>query len=310
VLIGYAVSIYSLIVQDSIVQVVIWSVIFSACAVQLAGLVHDSGHRAIFKSNRANDLLGRFVASIIAMRYDSWRTKHNKHHSNTNEDGEDPDFSIPLLAFSEAEYLRKRGIGKLLRKHQVFFYFPIGLLLIFSTRIRSIREYATDYKWKSTWEFAIFVVVFASWFVLPFVFFPLGKAITIFSVVNAVTGLYLFTIFAPNHKGMPKLENGVKISFFERQVMTSRDIRSNWLTDLLYLGLNNQVEHHLFANCPRNKLHLLIPLVKAASEQAGLEYTSVGIIRSNRIILGELHGVTKARVSTPAPSTAPAAPLA
>jgi fatty acid desaturase len=288
---GYALSIYMLIVQNSALALIFWSVLFSMLAVQIAGLVHDSGHRAIFKSVWANDLFGKFASSFIAMRYESWRTKHNEHHAHPNQEDEDPDFALPFLAFTEDEFKRKKGIGKLLRKYQVYMYFPIGLFVIFTTRFRSIREFITDFKVKELWELAIFTAVFVTWFILPFVFFPLGKALIIFAVVNGVTGFYLFNIFAPNHKGMPKLAKNVKISFLEQQIMTSRDIESNWFTDFIYLGLNNQIEHHLFPNCPRNKLHLLIPHVRKAASEAGVGYTSVGIIHTNKLILHELKEV-------------------
>lgn len=291
VFIGYFTSIYQLITQNSIWQILFWSVAFSFFAVQIAGLVHDSGHRAIFNSVRNNNLFGKFSASFIAMRYESWRLKHNEHHANPNTEDGDPDFSIPFLALTEDEYRRKKGLGKLLRRYQVYMYFPIGTLVVFSTRLRSIKEFISEFHPKILWEIAIFGLVFVSWFILPFFAFTFLKALIIFMVINAVTGFYLFNIFAPNHKGMPKFSRDVKISFLEKQVMTSRNIQSNWLTDFLYLGLNNQIEHHLFPNCPRNKLHLLIPYVQEAADQAGIEYTHVGIIRTNKIILKELREI-------------------
>lgn len=291
VFLGYFTSIYQLITQNSILQILLWSVTFSFFAVQIAGLVHDSGHRAIFKTVWANDLFGKFASSFIAMRYESWRVKHNEHHAHPNTEDQDPDFALPFLAFTHDEFKRKKGLGRWLRKYQAYMYFPIGLFVVFTTRFRSIREFITDFKWKELWELVIFAVVFTTWFILPFTFFPLGKALIIFAVVNGVTGFYLFNIFAPNHKGMPKLSKEVVLSFLEQQIMTSRNIHSNWLTDFLYLGLNNQIEHHLFPNCPRNKLHLLIPYVKEASLKAGVEYTQVGIIGTNKIILTELREI-------------------
>lgn len=293
VFLGYFLSIFNLISQTNIPQLLLWSILFSIFAVQIAGLVHDSGHRAIFKSVWANDLFGKFAASFIAMRYESWRTKHNEHHAHPNQDDEDPDFSIPFLAFTEDEYKRKKGLGKLLRKYQVYLYFPIGTMVVFSTRLRSIKEFIKEFNFKILWEIVIFGLVFVSWFILPFFVFPLYKALIIFSTVNIVTGFYLFNIFAPNHKGMPRLGRKVKISFLEQQIMTSRNIRSNLVTDAVYLGLNNQIEHHLFPNCPRNKLHLLIPFVQQTAKDAGIEYTQVGIVKTNRIILAELQNIAR-----------------
>jgi delta8-fatty-acid desaturase len=57
------------------------------------------------------------------------------------------------------------------------------------------------------------------------------------------------------------------------------------------IGLNYQIEHHLFTHCPRNKLKLLTPYVKRICKKYGLEYTDVGIVETNKIILRELNEV-------------------
>lgn len=126
------------------------------------------------------------------------------------------------------------------------------------------------------------------WYILPFFIFPFWKAFLFFILTNEVAGFYMLNIFAPNHKGMPQMEKEVKISFLEHQIMTARNIYGHWLTDYLYLGLNYQIEHHLFPNCPRNKLNNITPYVRAICRKYKLSYAQMGIIESNRFILSEL----------------------
>ncbi|OEV25008.1 delta fatty acid desaturase, partial [Streptomyces nanshensis] len=63
-------------------------------------------------------------------------------------------------------------------------------------------------------------------------------------------GVYLGSIFAPNHKGMPTLKGDERPDFLRRQVLTSRNVRGGPLTDLALGGLNYQIEHHLFPSMP------------------------------------------------------------
>ncbi len=63
---------------------------------------------------------------------------------------------------------------------------------------------------------------------------------------QALFGLYMSSIFAPNHKGMPVLNKESRLGFLQRQVLTTRNVKGGPLTDFLYGGLNYQIEHHLF----------------------------------------------------------------
>jgi fatty acid desaturase len=85
------------------------------------------------------------------------------------------------------------------------------------------------------------------------------------------------------------------LSFLEQQVSASRNIEGGLITDIILVGLNRQVEHHLFPNCPRNKLRLIRPYLEATCSRMGLECVEAGIIETNRAILRELSLATKLR---------------
>jgi fatty acid desaturase len=118
--------------------------------------------------------------------------------------------------------------------------------------------------------------------------FPFYKASIFFLITNVATGLYLLSIFAPNHKGMPQMKKGIDYSFIEQQIVTSRNLTSHWITDFFYLGLNYQIEHHLFIDCPRNKLSLISPYVRELCEQYDIPFVEMGVWESNRFIFAEL----------------------
>jgi SAM-dependent methyltransferase len=93
-------------------------------------------------------------------------------------------------------------------------------------------------------------------------------------------GVYLGASFAPNHKGMPILRAEDEHDFLRRQVLTSRNIRGGWLTDLALGGLNYQIEHHLFPSMPRPSLGRAQPLVREFCRQQGLPYCQASVIGS------------------------------
>jgi fatty acid desaturase len=290
-----AVSLFYLIRLPVSLPLVAWAVGFALLAVQLCGIVHDAGHRAVFRSTALNDLLGGTAAGLLAMGFRSWRTQHNAHHAHTNVEGHDPDLDIPLHAFTQRQFRRQTGLWLAVRRHQVLVFFPLRALVVFSRRLAElgyVRRQRLSPRLLA--GLALWATGIAVWFVVPFLVFPLAKALLLFAVVHPVMGIYLSNVFAPNHKGMPQIPAGTEISFLEHQIRTSRNITPSWWVDFVYFGLNYQIEHHLFPTCPRNKLKLITPHVRAICAQTSLEYTQTGFVTANRVILGQLNAIARA----------------
>jgi fatty acid desaturase len=271
------------------------AVAFALLGVQLCGIIHDAGHRAVFRSIALNDLLGRVAAGLLGMGFQSWRVQHNVHHAHTNVEGRDPDLDIPLHAFTLRQFEKQGGVWRFARRYQAAFFYPMRTLVVFSRRLAEIDHFRRrPLSPRLIAEMVLWAAALFAWFVLPFLVFPLAKALLLFVVVHPTMGFYLSNIFAPNHKGMPQIPDGTEISFLEQQVSTSRNITPGWFVDVVYLGLNYQIEHHLFPTCPRNKLKRITPYVREICAGTALEYTQTGILTSNRIILGELSAVARA----------------
>lgn len=291
---GFFICMYLLFIEKSILQLLLTGFVFAFFSVQVAGLLHDAGHRAIFKSPLMNDIFGYICGAVVGMGYGGWRIKHDMHHSHPNQEDEDPDLELPLLSFTKERLKKKKGFAHLIRRYQAYLYYPMGSMVGFSVRVESVKYLIRNFEYKKLWEFALLGTGVLLWFGLPFVLFPLTKAILLFLVVNFSIGFYLLNVFAPNHKGMPQFGKHVKISFIDQQIMTSRNIYGHWLTDYIYMGLNYQIEHHLFPNTPRNKLQLITPYVAAICKKRKLEFTRTSILQSNKLILAELNEVALA----------------
>ncbi|HUZ08744.1 MAG TPA: fatty acid desaturase [Acidimicrobiales bacterium] len=64
-------------------------------------LGHDAGHQQVFRSRRANRLLGLTVGNaVIGMSFGGWVPKHDAHHAYPTQVGRDPDIGEGLMVFT------------------------------------------------------------------------------------------------------------------------------------------------------------------------------------------------------------------
>lgn len=259
---------------------------------QIAGLIHDAAHRAIFNSPKINDWFGKFLAFTVATGYGNWKVSHDRHHANPNQDGFDPDVEVPF-SFTPERIKNSTGLARTIAKNQAYLYYPLGVFTSLSLRFKKMTYFQENWGPKIYREVALFVASIIIHFSLPILLFGPIKGLAFLAIVTLVEGFYLFNVFAPNHKGMPEIGDDVKFSFLEHQIMTARNIPHNDFVDYIYLGLNLQIEHHLFPNSPRNNLYKIAQFVKKFCRKYGLDYTETGVIESNLLIFNEMRKISE-----------------
>lgn len=254
---------------------------------QLGFIGHDAGHGQIFRSNRRNDITGLIISLLLGMERSWWVNKHNRHHSNPNQTGLDPDIDIPILAFTRKEALRKRGLYRYIVKYQhYFFYLMLALSGGFGLRLAGVR-YLLHNKVKYPLVEPLFMAGhFVVYLGLLFYLLDPWHVILFIAVHQLVFGFQMGSVFAPNHKGMPILDKGDQMDYLRQQVITARNIKPNPVIDLMYGGLNYQIEHHLFPDMPRNKLGEAQKIVKAFCLGHSIPYHETSVLQSQREILG------------------------
>jgi fatty acid desaturase len=259
---------------------------------QIAFVGHDAGHRQLFRSRAANDLVGLAHANLgVGVSFDWWVGKHNRHHSNPNHEDLDPDISITALAFTPGQASSKHGLVRLVARYQGWLFFPLLLLEAAHLHLASVKAIAGGRGRANALEgllLGVHLVVYlgALWLVLA----PL-QALVFLVVQQGLFGLYLGCSFAPNHKGMPTLTAADELDFVRRQVLTSRNVRGSRLVDWLLGGLNYQIEHHLFPNMPRPSLRQAQPLVRAFCDHQQLAYAEASLFGSYAEAVRHLHAV-------------------
>ena len=294
VAVGYALSTAAIVYVDSYLGLLFACLAFSFFTVQLAGIMHDCGHRAVFASARKNDVLGFLAAAAIGMMLSSWRGHHNRHHAFPNQMERDPDFEIPLVSLNLAQLMRKGRVGRVAARYQAFYFYAIVATASLSNRLGGITYFTKAGRGRGDLlNLVAYVPVVIALFAGPFLLFPIEKAVFVLVTVHFTSGLYLANCFAPNHKGMETLPADSRMSFLEQQVVTARNVRGGVICDILMVGLNHQIEHHLFPNTPRNKLARIQPHVVAVCEREGIPYVEASFLQGGQDILASLHAVTR-----------------
>jgi hypothetical protein len=114
-------------------------------------------------------------------------------------------------------------------RHQVALLIPIFALEFFSMHHQSLEYAFRRRPGCARAELFLLVGHHALYFTALVIALGLNGALAFAFVHDVVTGLYMATIFAPNHKGMPLAPTSRAAGGFLRdQVLTARDIYGNW----------------------------------------------------------------------------------
>lgn len=289
---AFATTLWMLSLFHAIWATILLAALLAIVSGQLGFQLHDSGHRQMFPSRRLNTLVGIITGNgLLGMSHGWWVDKHNRHHGNPNHVDLDPDIDIGVIAYSEEQALAKTGLARWVVRHQAGLFFPLLFGLAWAMHAASI-EFLIKTRERLRWvEVGILLLhALALPALLIFIVGP-WRALLVIVILKCVGGFYLASVFAPNHKGMPQIEKGQELDFLRSQVLTSRNVRSGPLTDLLYGSLNYQIEHHLFPTMPRCNIRRAHGIVRTYCAELGIPYHETSIYRSYREILSFLHEV-------------------
>lgn len=260
---------------------------------QIGLLAHDIGHRQVFRNARKNAIGGLLVGNLlVGWSWSWWVDKHNGHHGHPNQLGLDTDILRPFTAFTEEDARIKQGFVRFMVKYQAYLEFPTYLFAPATFVILSIQVLLMKKAKYVLAEAILLTLHYVLYFGVLLMWMNAWQVVLFVIVHNAIFGLYLGSIVAPNHKGMPILEKDSRMDFLRRQVLTARNVNGGPLVDFWYGGLNYQVEHHLFPNIPRNKLSEAQRIVRAFCAKHSIAYHETGMLQSYKEILHHLHKVS------------------
>ncbi|CAL9348497.1 hypothetical protein SUDANB58_00414 [Streptomyces sp. enrichment culture] len=274
-----------------------WYQLFVAAALavvfgQLGLAAHDLAHRQVFTRRRPSEAGGLLVANLLlGMSYGWWMNKHTRHHAHPNHEGKDPDVAPDILVWSRRQARGAKGLPRFVGKHQAALFFPLLTLEGLNLSFNSFKALRSPSMKRPLLEGALLVVHFVLYVGGLFTVLPPGKALVFAAVHQGLFGIYLGSVFAPNHKGMPMIEEGTRLDFLRRQVLTSRNVRGGVLVDAFMGGLNYQIEHHLFPSMPTPALGRAQVITERYCAELGIPYHQTGLLASHREALRHLRSV-------------------
>jgi fatty acid desaturase len=188
-------------------------------------------------------------------------------------------------------------MSRIIFRCQAYLFFPMLLGEAASLHTASIKALARPTSGRPA-EAVLLGLHLAGYLAVVFAVLSPLRAVIFILVQQGLFGFYMGASFAPNHKGMPILQPEDKHDFLRRQVLTSRNVRGGWFTDLALGGLNYQIEHHLFPSMPRPSLRRSQAIISDFCRQEGLPYCEASLMGSYAQALSHLNAVGRQAAST------------
>lgn len=238
---------------------------------------HDAGHGAVSSSKWVNDFLGYTLFTLIGgLPLVYWKWKHNTmHHSYPNVVGKDPDVAIFPYAMNREQRVEGGWIAWI-QRHQSLMFWPLALLAVVTMRFDGLYWHLTRGRKLAPaldrWiDYVAFALHFASWLVFPpLLGVPFLAALAAYAAWSIVAGVLLAAIFLPAHMESP-IYRGYDENFV-LQLRTTQNLITNPVFSYLLIGLDHQIEHHLFQRMSHLNMKKASPIVRAFCARKGLPY--------------------------------------
>jgi fatty acid desaturase len=256
----------------------LWLPAAAVCCTSISMLGHEGSHRSFSQSPFRNAVIVYLTFPLFAgLGALYWRDKHDRrHHAHPNVEGLDPDIQPFPFASSRAGHdACGRGERWFQRTFQRWLFWPMATLMTTGMRRSSMlflarRRHERGRAW---WlEVACLTVHYVGWIVIPSIIFGPLAAISVYLAVWAIVGICLALVFAPAHMGLPII--GEPNHEWEHQLATTRNLELPRAISFFFIGLDHQVEHHLFPRIPHQNLPEAARITRAWCARNGVQYYS------------------------------------
>ena len=253
-------------------------------AVTAAMLGHEGSHRSFSASPRRNAILAHIAFPMFGgLGVLHWHNKHDVlHHGHPNVLDHDPDIGLwPMTSCSENHAKSNAFRRWFQRNWQGYAFWPLTTLLGWMMRISSMNRlvfHAKKHGFDGEWfaDAAAQAMHYILWLVIPTVVFGLhfGFVLAVYASIWAFVGLMLALVFAPAHIGLPIVYD--QNNDWVHQLETTRNLGlPKWLS-WFFVGLDYQIEHHLFPKIAHQELPRASQVVQAWCAEVGLPHRTIG----------------------------------
>ncbi|MDB4954395.1 MAG: fatty acid desaturase [Myxococcales bacterium] len=253
------------------------------CAVlctSIAMVGHEGSHRSFSASSGRNAFIAYFAFPVfggLSSLY--WREKHDRlHHGHPNVEGVDPDIRPFPFASSSGDHAKSGPKERWFQRNlQRWLFWPMSTLMALGMRRSSLlftMRYPRQHGRTAAWwiEVASLTIHYTGWLVIPSLIWGPLIGFAVYSAVWAGVGVCLALVFAPAHMGLP-VTNGQQRDWIH-QLETTRNLEMPKFVSFFFIGLDYQVEHHLFPKIPHHNLPRAAAITSAWCKRHGIPYFS------------------------------------
>lgn len=219
---------------------------------------HEGSHKSFSKSPTRNAILTYLTFPLfggLGSLY--WHNKHDRlHHGHPNVESVDPDIKPFPFASSRGDHDKCGPKTRWFqRSFQRYLFWPMSTLMALGMRRSSLLYLARypnkrDRKWRI--EVACMIVHYTCWMVIPTIVWGPLVGIGVYSAIWGLVGVFLALVFAPAHMGLPIVTE--QNHDWIHQLETTRNLQLPRVVSFFFIGLDYQVEHHLFPKIPHANL--------------------------------------------------------
>jgi fatty acid desaturase len=240
---------------------------------------HEGSHRSFSASPTRNALLAYFAFPLFAgLSALYWREKHDRlHHGHPNVEGVDPDIRpFPFVSSRGDHEAASPGLRWFQRHLQRWAFWPMSTLMAIGMRRSSIlyvARYPRRGREAGWWlDVACLTAHYVGWLLIPSLVWGVWPTLALYAALWGGVGVCLALVFAPAHMGLP-VTRGQHHDWIH-QLETTRNLALPGVVSFFFIGLDRQVEHHLFPKIPHPNLPRAAAITAAWCAREGVPYQS------------------------------------
>ena len=278
---GYTVLLY----QPAIGIKILALVAVAFASVQAGMISHEAGHGATTKKHWVRLLIGLFFNTFLtALTYSHFRKIHISHHSYCNNPEHDMDMQSSYLSlYPQAVGEKRSWFQRFITRYQAYLIWPLVTFQGFTLKVDSLNTLRHNSKTTRLDQFVL-VLHLLLWFGLPVYLLGAANAALNYFFLTWLIGPYLGVVFIVNHIGTQIIEADEHLSFFRRNLIVTRDLGTTRIENMIFGGMNNHIEHHMFPSIPTTRLTKAKTVVKAFCKSNKLPYREMSWVKG----LGEV----------------------
>lgn len=282
ILVCYAAGYATLLADPSIGVRALAIVAVAFISVHAGFMAHEAGHGAITRDRRVAGLVGQLFHTLLTgLSYSYFQHIHRLHHPHCNDRGRDPDVQSEFVSMYQQSALLKRGLGRLISRHQaVLIWLLIGLQGL-TLKIDGLLFLRRNPRSTRVDQFLV-LLHFVLWWMPPALVLGLQDASLNYGLMTMLIGFYVGAIFVVNHLGTQVIEPDESLSMFEQELKVTRNLGTSRLHDFIFGGLNNHIEHHLFPSMPTANLRAARRITREFCRRHGIPYREMSWLDAAR----------------------------